>query len=112
MRAITSTTAAVTPAIEIGAAAFLPDWKAALEANATGYYRVMIGGVIFYDLQRERIGGVNRHGCMYASGMAYGQLWHNYADIKGVGPMGYGDKCRAADCVMDIWRQHFPAVAA
>jgi hypothetical protein len=44
--------------------------------------------------------------------MVNGRLWHNYDDIKGVGPLSYGDKCRAADRVMGIWRQHYPAVSA
>ena len=99
--------------IQLNTAVFHANRADATQAtHSAGWYRLTPGGVIFYDLQGERIGGVNKHGCMYASGMAYGKLWHNYADIKGVGPMSYGDKCRASDRIMEIWREHFQAATA
>jgi len=109
MRAITSTTAAATPALEIGAATFYPGFEAARASGGSTWYRVTPSGVVFYSLEGGRVGGVSRHGVLYASGMVNGRPWHNYADIKTVGPISYGDKCRAADCALEIWRQHFPA---
>lgn len=111
MRAITSTMAAATPALEIGAATFYPGFEAARASGGSTWYRVTPSGVVFYSLD-GRVGGVSRHGVLYASGMVNGRLWHNYADIKAIGPISYGDKCRAADRVMEIWRQHYPAVSA
>lgn len=92
---------------------FTPSKSAALDTlftgpvTAFGWYKVASGGVILYAMNGERVGGVNRHGCMYSSSIVYGELRHGFWDMQGVGAMEYRAKCDAADSIMNIWRAKY-----
>lgn len=76
--------------ITINGVIFAPTKKAVTESlfhgpvTASGTYRVTSGGINLYNLQNERIGGINRHGVLYRSTKVNGRLWHQCANPDGI----------------------------
>lgn len=57
--------------------------------TATGYYKVTKTGIILYDHQEKRIGGISKHGVCYRSTkLKNGKYWHQPAAPELIGGIG------------------------
>jgi hypothetical protein len=93
--------------ITINGVIFAPTKKAVTESlfhgpvTASGTYRVTSGGINLYNLQDERIGGINRHGVLYRSFEVGGKLRHQCANPDGIPEYArYSQRCEEADEVL------------
>lgn len=95
--------------IEINGVKFAPSASAMVSSlftaggTASGYYKATKAGVILYNAQGERIGGVNRHGVIYGSSRVNGKLWHSYAMPKGIPE--FQRYSQQGECAASILRQ-------
>lgn len=71
----------VHPVLTLNNALFLrKSERASLPPGGKGYYSVTSAGhIILFDAEKNRVGGINRHGVMHASRrLADGKWWHSY----------------------------------
>ena len=51
---------------------------------ASGFYRVRGRNIHLFNLSGERIGGINRHECLYRSARIEGVLYHFHGNPDGI----------------------------
>jgi hypothetical protein len=74
--------------------------------TAVGFFQKQGGTVLLFNLQKERIGGINKHGVLHSSVRINGKLWHSFTTIKEVGEYPcFSQKCEESKKVLDsvIW---------
>ena len=91
------------PDLHLNGARFLPRSNPGpLPPDANGLYSITPGGhITLFDLERRRVGGINRHGVLHSSTrLESGDWWHSYAHPAVVPPyQSYAqqcEECRAA----------------
>lgn len=57
------------------------------QANGTcvGFFKAHKSSITLFNAQKEKIGVINRHGCLCAATIIDGRYWYNFATIKEIG---------------------------